>query len=781
MIPAWAPPFLLCDVISSSHDDPSSVSEKPILLGSDCERAPQSSNLRAQSQTAMNHIQILLLASVMSLSAAERQAVSLDGTWDIIDSQAADALPAQFGHKAPVPGLAHSAVPPFSGVDQFESQQLIQNRVSKGILPGSALVQNAGVSRQGRNWFWYHRTFSSPPRRSVAMLRINKAQFGTAVWLNGKKVGEHLPCFTAAILDVSAAMRWRGENDLIIRVGAHPGVLPATVSAGTDFEKNRWTPGIYDSVSLLLSDNPVIETVQVAPKLTDSSIIAQVALRNYNEAPIAFTLTYRVHSWKPAAPVSGPLSQLITLRGGEGRIVTRTLRIPQAKLWWPEEPNLYVLETSTGGDSVSTRFGMREFRFDTPTKRAWLNGRVYFMRGSNITLHRFFEDPQSGTLPWNERWVRKLLVEIPKQMHWNSFRFCIGPVPDKWLDIADEAGLLIQNEYFAWTGHNWNGAANQVHFDAGEMIREYGEWMRDNWNHPSVAIWDANNETWDPMFGETIIPAVRKLDLSNRAWENSYNPPSGPDDPVEDHPYEFQDMAEGKGEFSMTAFEHPGSMGPRASTGHAVILNEYGWLWLNRDGTPTELTKALYAKLAGENATAEDRLALNAYLLAGITEYWRAYRQYAGVLHFVYLMSSDPMGYTADHFRNIETLELNPYFRDYMSQAFAPLGLYLSFWQPTLEASSTRSLQLMMVNDEPRPAEGTLTVALESESGEQVSLQAARFSLAPLSQRTYYLDMPIPRTAGKFLLKATAAASDATFGEPTISRRKVRVEAARTP
>ena len=42
----------------------------------------------------------------------------------------------------------------------------------------------------------------------------------------------------------------------MIRVGAHPGVLPATVSAGTDFEKNRWTPGIYDSVSLALSDNP---------------------------------------------------------------------------------------------------------------------------------------------------------------------------------------------------------------------------------------------------------------------------------------------------------------------------------------------------------------------------------------------------------------------------------------------------------------------------------------------------------------------------------------------
>src|SRR2546422_5330785 len=44
------------------------------------------------------------------------------------------------------------------------------------------------------------------------------------------------------------------------------------------------------------------------------------------------------------------------------------------------------------------------------------------------------------------------------------------------------------------------------------------------------------------MFGELIIPAVRGLDLSNRPWENSYNSPVGADDPVEDHPYEFQEI-----------------------------------------------------------------------------------------------------------------------------------------------------------------------------------------------------------------------------------------------
>ena len=52
-----------------------------------------------------------------------------------------------------------SAEPAFPHVDQFDSRMLIQNKVSQGKLPNSAIVYNSGVSRQDRNWFWYRRTF----------------------------------------------------------------------------------------------------------------------------------------------------------------------------------------------------------------------------------------------------------------------------------------------------------------------------------------------------------------------------------------------------------------------------------------------------------------------------------------------------------------------------------------------------------------------------------------------------------------------------------------------
>jgi beta-galactosidase len=706
------------------------------------------------------------------LRATERTSISLDGVWDIEDSKTPESIPTAWNHRVPVPGLAHSAQPPFPHVDEFDSRQLILNRARDGKVPRTAIVHSAGVSRQERNWFWYHRTFEVAALLPVARLRINKAQFGAAVWLNGVKIGDHLPCFTAAIFDISQAIR-QGRNELIVRVGAHPGVLPPNVTAGTDFEKIRWTPGIYDSVSVSINDDPAIESIQIAPRVADTSIVVQTTLRNYGKNPVSFSLTQRVRPWKAdeVAATAEPLH--VKLEASESRVVLQRVAIPGAHLWTPESPNLYTLETNTGGDSVITRFGMREFRFDTATRRAYLNGRVYFMRGSNITLHRFFEDPLSQNLPWDEAWVRKLLVEIPHEMHWNSFRFCIGPVPDRWLDVADEAGLLIQNEYFVWTGQNWHGAENQVHFDGEEMIQEYKEWMRDNWNHPSVAIWDANNETWDSLFGEKIIPVVRGLDLSNRPWENSYNPPEGADDPVEDHPYEFQTMADGGAPFNMTALESPGGLSPGAATGHALILNEYGWLWLNRDGTPTELTKKLYPALLGPSATASQRLALNAYLLAGLTEYWRAYRQYAGVLHFVYLTSSDPAGYTSDHFRDVSKLELHSEFKDYMSNAFAPVGVYLNFWQPTVESGTLRSLPVMLVNDDDREVAGTVTLALDDMQGERLTTQENTFQLAPLGQLTLYWDFPFPERSGDFVLRAIIHYEENGKPTSTQSRRHV--------
>ena len=729
--------------------------------------------------------------AILSLSAGaektHRTTLSLNGTWDVEDSVGANEMPKAYHHTAPVPGLTHSALPAFPDVDQYQTRQLLSNLVSQGRYSQSdydKLGDARGISDQRRNYFWYRKTFLAPGQDAVALLKVNKAQFSTVVYLNGVRIGEHDPCFTAAWFDVTRAIHWNAQNEVVIRIGAHPGVLPSTVSQGTDFEKNRWTPGIYDDVSLMVMNNPVISTVQVAPQLANSSILVQTELHNYSNRGATTTVEQQVFEWKSRAAASERVETQVEVPAGGAKTVTQTVPVPKAHLWSPEDPFLYRVATSTAGDDVTTRFGMREFHFDTVTQRAYLNGRPYFLRGSNITLHRFFEDPDVGTLPWDEAWLHRLLVEIPKQLHWNAFRFCIGPVPDRWLEIADESGLLIQNEYMVWTGHpSWT--TYQGSYDTNEMIAEYSEWMRDNWNHPSVAIWDASNESFLPQFTSTIIPAVRHLDLSNRPWENGYNAPAGADDPVEDHQYLLYGMAmddvlaqPGHREFEMTDLESmmgPGPSGQTSKTGHAIILNEYGWLWLNRDGTPTLLTQKLYPRLLGDRNTTENRFALQAYLLGGETEFWRAYRRYAGVLHFVYLTASDPKAFTSDHFRDLKKLVLHPDFEKAMEQAFNPLGVYLNFWQPSLNAGMQRDYTIAMVNDEDRPRTGKLRLVFMDAAGKEAAGEEAPFSLAPLGAQSYTIPLRSPAMPGRYSLQAIATAEDDN-AHPTVSHRDVVVQ-----
>ncbi len=710
-----------------------------------------------------------------------RQTISLDGTWQIEESVEADVIPAQFSHTVPVPGLANLAQPVFEQVDRFYSREQLANRIRAKLSPPQWLQEYwQGKVDQDRNYFWYRRSFDAPAARAVAMLKINKAQFGTAVWLNGKKLGEYAGCFSASYFHLEDTLRWGEKNELVIRIGAHPAVLPEDYPTGSDFEKIKWTPGIYDSVSLICCDNPLIETIQIAPRIASSEIVVQTTLANCGAEAIGAELVHRVTTWKGNEAVTATEPVAVKLQPGQQQVLTQTVPIADAHLWSPEDPFLYVIESSTGGDSIVTRFGMREFRFDHTTKRAYLNGQVYYLRGSNITLHRFLEDPLCGDRPWDEQWVRRLLVELPKQMHWNYFRFCIGPVPDRWLDICDEGGLLIQNEFFVWTGGpGWYEGYSRT-YDSEEMIRQYKDWMRDNWNHPSVVVWDANNETKDDSFGEQIIPAVRPLDLSHRPWENSYNKPADPDDPVEDHPYLMQGGYTGELKFKMSDLETrdgaPGKGRLPADT-NPPIVNEYGWLWLNRDGSPTRLTENVYAQLLGPDATARERLDLWAYLLAGKTEFWRAHRHYAGIIHFVYLTCSYPGVYTSDHFSNVTNLELDPAFADYVGEAFKPLGVYLNFFQPELDQGTQRAFEVMMVNDYQQTTTGVLELTLEDASGKKVATSQTHFELAGLGQASYELTLDVPTDAeGRWTLKAIARPAAPSDIGPTMSRRWVQLK-----
>jgi beta-galactosidase len=682
----------------------------------------------------------LSLCAGLTHAFGDRAVIPLDGQWQIAEGNMSSA-PTQFEHRVPVPGLVDEARPPFAEV---------------------------GLKSPRREAFWYRRTFQVKGEvPAVAVLKLHKAAYGSRVFLNGVLLGEHLPSFTPGYFDARPALHGNGAaNELVIRVGASREVLPPTVASGWDYEKVRYIPGIFDSVELILSGTPNIVRVQVAPEIASRTIRVQAVVRNAG-SKASTQLRFKVREARSGKPAGEGSSEPITVAGNAEQTVEVRIPLQHCRLWSPEDPFLYELETSTGADTLRTRFGMRDFRLDHETGRAMLNGRPYFLRGSNVTLYRFLEDPQCAAHPWREDWVRRLHRTF-KSMHWNSLRYCIGFPPEFWYRIADEEGILIQDEFPIWGGGPKGWPAELT---SDKLIQEYTEWMQERWNHPCVVIWDAQNETLTQETGKAL-QAVRGLDLSNRPWDNGYGQPQSPGDSYESHPYLFNNP-----KFKLSGLARVSGVpkgNARANTdNNPIIINEYDWLWINRYGSPTTLSRKVFENLLGPEATVAQRRHLSARYHAALTEFWRAHRACAGVLHFCGLGYSRTNGQTCDNFIDIEKLKFEPEFQRYMADAFAPVGLMIDEWRSQLPAGKELDVPVVVINDLYQDWKGKVQFRIR-RGGKALMEQSRPCEVAALGQTSLSFSCAVPTEPGDYQLEATLLGGS---GKPVRSLRAFSVRA----
>ena len=668
-----------------------------------------------------------------------RKEISLNGTWQIAKTGSLEQPPGAFGSEAPVPGLVDLATP---ALDEHDT-----------AYTGAV--------------YWYRRTFTlDHSQADVIRLKINKAKYHTRVFLNGVPAGENTYNFTPTILDVKPFLRPAGEaNELVIAVGCKDD-LPDTVTHGGDFEKTKYIPGIYDDVKLILSGYPLIDNVQTAPDL-DRQQLRVVAEIRMKAGTGGGALNYVVREAVSKKAVTRGSAPLEPLEAGDTRRVDFTIPMDGAELWTPESPFLYELELTTSGDRVGTRFGMRTFVASPSRDVFLLNGKPYYMRGTNVCIFRFFEDPDRAGLPWDRQWVTTLHQRF-KDMHWNSIRYCIGFPPESWYEVADSLGFLIQDEYPIWTGGKGGFETHLGGLNAKQLAAEYRQWMRERWNHPCVVIWDAQNESVNDTTAKAI-GLVRPLDLSGRPWENGWAAPASEWDAIESHPYLFTQYfsrapgPEGHLKELMavirTPENGPDERTPRADGtryGNPVIINEYGWIWLNRNGSPTTLTDAIYERLFPWADTPEKRLEVYARTLAIKTEYWRAHRQAAGVLHFCglgYSRPDPPRGQTSDNFTDIRNLTFEPYFYEYVKPAFAPVGLMIDYWEQAAGVGTSVTLPVRIVNDTYDTLENVLHLSLYLEN-EMVARETADYRLDPLQTTVVEVEMAMPGKTGAVRLEA---------------------------
>ncbi|MCF8225327.1 MAG: hypothetical protein K9J30_05570 [Bacteroidales bacterium] len=692
--------------------------------------------------TRRNHhiltlIIILVIPAMMySCSGKEkREIISLNGEWELALRSAGEGIPIDYEGTVQVPGLADMA---------------------------SFAIDSLGLPYYEKRDLWYRKTFRSGTDQNLKVfLKLHKVKFGHTVYLNGFEIGSSDHCFTPASYDVSGFINGNGEeNELVIRVGAFTDNLETPAVYGADFEKIRYLPGVYDDVQLIMSGEEHLTNVQVAPDINTGKLEVGIIMTGARPVNLKYAISEKQSGEKIA---TGKLSGL----NWEDSLALTEIPLKDFRLWTPEDPFLYILNIESSNDSYTTTFGMRDFKFNPGTGRAELNGETYFMRGTNVCIFRFFEDPDRKGLPWDTAWVRELHRKF-KSMHWNSIRYCISAPPRFWYDIADEEGLLIQDEYPIWTGiagskrKGFEGIYPNL--TAELLAEEYREWMMERWNHPCIVIWDAQNESVTEVTGDAI-EMVRELDMSEKPWENGWARPQSPEDPIETHPYRFTKYlgtkVSGDGPLKelISAVQIPDNgpserMPPENGEKYPnpIIINEYGWLWLNRDGSTTTLTDWVYPNAFGPDLTKEERLELYGRHLGILTEYWRAHRTCAGVLHFcglAYSRSEEPRGQTSDHFVDIKNLEFEPNFVKYVKPAFNPVGLFINWFEQEIPAKSEIEIPFVITNDLNKVINGQLKMEWIGKDI-TISVGEKEIQLEPFARNEQSISIKTPSDSGRY-------------------------------
>ena len=741
-------------------------------------------------------VSIILIVSGQILHAqSPREIINLNGIVEFEQTETAFP-PEKFTRIIQVPGLIDLAKPKIEQYDEYF----------------------AGTHEP--RYSWYRFIFDVPEkyRDKFAVLKIRKSRYNTQVIINGHDCGTYMQCNTPIECDLTGFISFENENILLVRLGERAW-LPKESATGFDREKFTDIPGIWDDIFITFTGPIRVDKALVLPDLANSKLTAKIMLENYGKLVernmeysfIEYTLAAFVREKISGNPVTEKLIKQDKIKCQQFQELVFDMELKNPHQWSPKDPFLYETVISISADAkffddygnpenlrppddytwtgpadeVAITFGIRDFKAVERTFE--LNGEQFCLLGSTITLNRFFEDNDRGALPWDEEWVKKLFVEIPKSMGWNGFRICIGLLPDFWYDLADQYGILLQNEY-----PMWNLRGRDIQYK-----KEYTDWVWSDGNHPSIVIWDAMNEQKQDYIGNVVIPELKMLDPT-RIWDAGYMGAEDLDinDMDEIHWYSLGHgwwttdeailSSREKFRFGNLFHKYPG-LGNAASNSSPMILNEYGWLWLNRDGTHSairtegnfvtkDITPSIinyeyyepdgtqlyagrdnYDYYLGTEASPEERWEFQAYLHAIEGEILRSTRIFAGMFSFVYL--TDNGGYTGDWFKNhIKDLEpaqalLAHYHTHKPFAVFIDLedGRYLkspAHYQP----GSMLHVNLFGVNDSNEKQEGKVEVKIVDHAGEIISAQTVPVEIDPFWQNIIPIAVKVPDEEGGYMI-----------------------------
>ena len=250
------------------------------------------------------------------------------------------------------------------------------------------------------------------------------------VTLNGKKIGTYDIGRTTKTIDITKYVRKGDENQLEVRVNHPKGITDMPwvcggCSSEWGFSEGSQPFGIYRPVVLEITDKVRIEPfgVHVWNNATADSIFVDTEVRNYGTDTASVSLTSKICEQNGKQVIR--LTENITLKPGETKIIRQSAPISNPNLWSIEKPYLYKLSSiikrnNKATDDLVTPFGVRTASWpltrNNGDQRFYLNGKPVFINGVCEYEHMFGQSHA-----FSDRQIDARIKEV-KSAGFNAFR-----------------------------------------------------------------------------------------------------------------------------------------------------------------------------------------------------------------------------------------------------------------------------------------------------------------------------------------------------------------------
>ena len=327
---------------------------------------------------------------------------------------------------------------------------------------------------------WYQRFFKTPTewKGKRVLLHFGAVDWEATVLLNGKELGVHRGGYDAFSFDITEALNEKEENRLVVAV------WDPTSNQYPQGKQTKRGGGIHYTAC-----TGIWQTVWLEP-VPETSISALKMVPDVDKGELLLTVTVRGDS--AAATVHAEVldgDKKVSEASGKPGTPIR-LPVPNAKLWWPDDPFLYGLKVrlDSSRDSVESYFGMRKSSLGKDA-----NGITRMMLNNKFIVHNGVLDqgywPDGNlTAPTDE--ALRYDVEAIKRLGFNMSRKHVKIEPQRWYYWCDKLGVLV-----------WQDMPNAGHaIDKEETWKQFLDEMEQmfdqRFNHPSIVSWVLFNEGW---------------------------------------------------------------------------------------------------------------------------------------------------------------------------------------------------------------------------------------------------------------------------------------------